>query len=131
MSDDFDDLTDDVADVESPNPDAGSKREYRRRINKAELALRESREFWAVVLSTETGRREMWKALSLGHAFEVKFACSPNGFDNPQATWFHAGEQSTAHALWLYLLKMNRAGCLAMMDENEPALATLPDPKRS
>ncbi len=131
MSDLDDDLTDDVADVESPNPDAGSKREYRKRLNKAELDLRESREFWRVALSTETGRREMWKALGIGHAFETKFACSPTGMDNPQATWFHAGEQSLAHSLWLYLLKMNRAGCLAMMDENEPALSVLPDPKRN
>lgn len=103
--------------------DAGSKSAYRKNVDKARLAQIEARAFWRGVLKNKVGRAEIWKVLSVGHAFEAKFGCSPSGFDNPYATWFHAGEQSAAHAIWIYLLKIDKDGCIAMMEENDPSFS--------
>ncbi len=79
---------------------------------------REGDEFWRGVFASEVGRREMWAVLQAGHWGQTKFACGPNGFPQPEATWFALGEQTYAqrlHDSWdiidhegVYLMKVEK-----------------------
>lgn len=94
MSDD-DDAPDDISDEELEKLtefDAGDPAAVKRRERKATIKQRESERFWEYIFSLEVGRREMFKLLRDAKAFETEFACGPNGFPQPEATWFKAGQ---------------------------------------
>ena len=62
--------------------------------------------FWRKTLSDPVGRREMWKLLETCHFREEPFMCGPNGFPQPEATWFKAGEKALGlrlYQMWLAL----------------------------
>jgi hypothetical protein len=82
--------------------------------------VREAREFWAKALVDKVGRREIWSLLDSMHPFETRFATGPNGFPQPEGTWFHAGQQSIGLTIYFSLLKLNREGVLLMQMENDP-----------
>lgn len=68
---------------------------------------REAEEFWRAVFSTPVGRREIWRLLDEAGAFETRFACTPAGFPDPKATWFHYGQRELGQRLyqgWLFRL---------------------------
>ena len=83
--------------------------------------------FWRSALAHPVGRREIWRLLSELHTFEEKFACGPNGFPQPEATWFHAGEQAFGLRLYHSLILYDRAAVFLMHDEHDPRFAK---PKR-
>ena len=60
----------------------------------------------------------MWGVLEALKAFEVNFACGPNGFPQAEATWFNAGVSNSGQRLFLSWLKIARPGVLAMLDEH-------------
>jgi len=103
----------------SPLDNAASPKAQRKRRLGKKLLERETADFWSGVLSTEIGRREIWRLLNDGHAFDERFACGPNGFPQPEATWFQAGESSFARRLYLTLARIDRAATLRMHDEND------------
>lgn len=100
------------------------KNQRRKQLSEAD----QSKNFWRVVMGTEVGRREIWKLIAYDmHAFEDRFACGPNGFPQPDATMFQAGEKACGQRLYFMLMRMDREGIGRMHDENDPAYAT---PKR-
>jgi hypothetical protein len=75
------------------------------------------------LLSTAIGRRLIWELLQTCHTFEQRFANGPNGFPQPDATWFHAGEQSVGLRLYQSLMRIDRAAVFVMHDENDANFA--------
>jgi len=107
-------------------PDEGGEQvivtetERRRRRSRIEEEERELREFWGAVFASPVGRRAMWALLEMGHRKDTRFACGPNGFPHPEATWFHAGEQALAQRQFSLFRKYAREGVMVMEDEHDP-----------
>lgn len=106
-------MTDDPADAGDP---AAIERTRRRQRE----ADKEAAKFWRGVLADPVGRREVWTLLQLAHVFETRFACGPTGFPQPEATWFHAGEQDFGLRLYRSLLRMDMEGVRIMHHEFDP-----------
>lgn len=83
----------------------------------------EAREFWKAVFGNQVGRREMWRLLQQMHPFEERFACGPNGFPQPDATWFNAGQQSIGLRIYHAWAVLDRDGVFQMHDENDSRFA--------
>jgi hypothetical protein len=124
MADDEpDDESDDEAGPDEQPPvveTAADPKRIRKRKLTAQFLKRQADEFWRDVLSTEVGRREIWRLLADAHAFEERFACGPNGFPQPEATWFHAGEQAFGLRFYLTLQQRARELVMQMHDEFDP-----------
>lgn len=78
------------------------------------------RDFWKRVLSEEVGREVMWEVLQGMHAFDTRFATGPNGFPQPEATWFAAGEQAAGWRLYDALRKADFEAVHVMHLEHDP-----------
>jgi hypothetical protein len=105
--------------TEQKTVDASSVVTQRGRKSRAKLEAKDAERFWHDVFSTPVGRREMWKLLQSASTFEERFACGPNGFPQPEATWFNAGEQSLGLRMYLTWTRIDRANVLLMHDEND------------
>jgi hypothetical protein len=102
---------------ESEIPDAASPSGLRKAERKSRQKKDQSAEFWKEILSTAIGRQEIWTLLSEAHAFETRFACGPSGFPQPDATWFHAGQQDFGLRLYQKLLAISPTDVLQMHRE--------------
>lgn len=76
-------------------------------------------DFWRRVLSEDIGRAVMWDVLSGLHTFETRFATAPNGFPNPEATWFQAGQQAAGWRLYDALRRADFAAVHLMHREHD------------
>ncbi len=126
MSDDELDLELDPADLppsEQETVSADNPETERKRRTRIKREFDEAVTFWQSALSTEIGRREIWKLLSEAHTFEDRFACGPNGFPQVEATWFQAGEKAFGQRLWLTLQRYDLDAVLAMHREHDGRLA--------
>jgi hypothetical protein len=117
MNDDEERAEDDGSE---PLPNAADERAIKKRISKARRSQIEAERFWKSVFADEIGRREMWGILQAAHAFEERFACGPNGFPQPEATWFQAGIQSVGQRLFQSWMLLDREGVFLMLDEHDP-----------
>jgi hypothetical protein len=104
--------------------DARSVRRQRKRVdNETEQASK----FWRELFSTPVGRREMWGLLRAaqpdGNPFMPPFACGPNGFPQPEATWFRAGQYALGQSFYQQWIWHARDGVLLMLDEHDPRFA--------
>jgi hypothetical protein len=115
---------------DTPSDSAVGRTAYMRKSNKKELRDLESRRFWSEVFAHPVGRREMWDILKQASAFEERFACGPNGFPQPEATWFHAGEQALGQRLFMSWLHMDPQGVILMQQEHDSRFAKPKAPKR-
>jgi hypothetical protein len=100
--------------------DAGEPTQVKRRERKAALQEREARQFWERIFATELGRREMFKLLRDCKAFETEFACGPNGFPQPEATWFKAGQSDWGRRMRETWLVQHTDAFALMLRENDP-----------
>ena len=101
--------------------DVGHERRRRKRIdNEYEQASK----FWRDVFSTTVGRREMWGLLKAtqpdGNPFDPSFPCGPNGFPQPEATWFRAGQYALGQTIWQSWLRLAPDAAVLMLQENDP-----------
>lgn len=92
----------------------------KRRRQKIRFHERQVADFYKRVFADPVGRAVMWEILQAGHFRETKFACGPNGFPQPEHTWFLAGEQSYADRLFNTWRRHDRDGVLLMEDEHDP-----------
>lgn len=123
-----DDEDDEAAPTEQLTVDASDKEAVREQNKKLGRADREAAEFWQQVFAHPIGRREMWNLLTEMGTFETRFGIGPNGFPNPESTWFNAGQQDFGLRLYFSWLRLDRAGVLLMQDEFDP---NFPKPKRA
>lgn len=52
-------------------------------------------------------------------AFDVQFACGPNGFPQPEATWFKAGESDWGRRIATTWMVRHPEQYLLMLREND------------
>jgi hypothetical protein len=79
--------------------------------------------YWRRQLADPVGRREIWGIITSAHTFETQFACGPNGFPQPEHTWFAAGEQQWGQRFYLKMQRIDREGVWRMQDEHDPTFA--------
>lgn len=118
--DDADQQPDEVEVEELPKFDAGDPDSVGKRNKKLEIQRKESERFWRYVFSLKVGRREMWRLLRDCKAFETEFACGPNGFPQPEATWFKAGEANWGKRVRDSWLVDHTEAFALMLRENDP-----------
>lgn len=98
--------------------------------NKTRTEAREASDFWRAVLSDKTGRREVFKLLTLLRSFETSpFAATPAGFPDTNATFYNAGQIDQGRAVYQMLAIVARDELFALQDEHNVygALAVRPD----
>lgn len=100
--------------------DASSPEGVRKAGKEAKRKKERGRDFWKAVLSDTVGRAEIWRLLTEAHTFEERFACGPGGFPQPEATWFHAGEQSFGMRFYQTLLLTDVDAVKLMHTEHDP-----------
>lgn len=98
-------------------PRADSRRALSKQQKRIRTEKLETEAFWKMVFADRIGRREMWGILQATGAFEERFACGPNGFPQPEASYFKAGEQSVGMRLYQKWLVFDRDGVCKMHDE--------------
>jgi hypothetical protein len=120
---DEDDAPDDISDEDLAKLsefDAGDPAAVKRKARKAEIQEREAKRFWEYIFSLEIGRREMFKLLRDAKAFETEFACGPNGFPQPEATWFKAGQSDWGKRMRDSWMVNHLESFALMLRENDP-----------
>jgi hypothetical protein len=100
--------------------DAASPIVHRRRLTKAALHHREVERFWQSVFADPVGRAEMWGILQNAGTFDDRFGVGPNGFPQPEASWFHMGARSLGLRLFLSWTVLAREGVAVMQNEHDP-----------
>jgi hypothetical protein len=113
----------DTADEPQPDTghvDAADPVVHRKRLTKAALRHRDVQRFWQQVFSDPIGRSEMWGILEQAGTFADRFGVGPNGFPQPEASWFHMGQKSLGLRLFQSWQALTREGVLLMQDENDP-----------
>jgi hypothetical protein len=94
----------------------------RRARDKQKREQQETDSFWRAVFADKIGRRVMWGLIRNDcHGFSPPFACGPNGFPQPEATWFQAGQYSLGQRLYQRWMKAVPEGLKLMHAENDPA----------
>jgi len=118
--DEFGAEDEDPVPVETVNlTDPKSVRRARDRNRREE---QEEASFWRAVFNDKIGRRVMWNLLAQDcGGFSPPFACGPNGFPQPDATWFAAGKYAVGQILYQRWMRLSREGLAAMMDEHNPS----------
>lgn len=109
-------------------PNAADESQVREARHQSRKRKDQKGDFWKACLATPIGRQEIWELLTVRcHTFENRFACGPNGFPQPEATWFQAGEKNVGSEFYQDLLFMDRNGVMAMHEQCDPRYAK---PKR-
>jgi len=121
---------DDGAPAEQPTVDASNKTTHRSAQIKRIVEAEQVRRFWSNALRDPVGQRVLWQLLADLHTFEERFACGPNGFPQPEATWFAAGEQAVGLRLHRTFARHDREALFAMHDKFDPAFAQPKPPRR-
>lgn len=102
-------------------------REAKRRAAREAI---EGDEFWIGALSSVVGRREFWQLLRDDcHGFAPPFACGPNGFPQPEATWYQAGAYAIGQRLYQRWLRLSPDNIRLMHEENDPVFSAHRDLK--
>lgn len=115
IEDDGDDF--DAVGTDQPTIDAGNPRAVKKRRQDVEDEQREIDLFWASLMKLPLGRKIMWGLLRDCGTFDASFQCGPNGFPQPDATWFKAGQKAVGEGLYLKLSVVAREDTLRMHDE--------------
>ena len=113
---------DDEPEVEpvDETPDATDPESQKRAIRRRKKQDDERAEFWKRTLADPVGRLVLWELFRECGVFEHRFAASPAGFPNPEATWFHLGQKDIGERLYRTLLRHDRLAVCAMHDEHDP-----------
>ena len=114
------------------NLDAGDPDAHRRRRTKVALRGREKERFWQAVFASEVGRAEMWAVLTLAGTFDNRFGVGPNGFPQPEVSWFNMGQKALGLRLYREWLALAQEGVVLMQAEHDKEFARpkMPQTKR-
>lgn len=99
-------------------PNAGDERSQRRVRDRVRRQEQEAAEFYRALFRNRIARREMWRLLEMGHAFEERFAAD----QDRDKSMILAGEQRLAFRIYLMWQRIDMEGVLLMQRENHHAL---------
>src|ERR1035437_10385715 len=114
------DQSDDPAQSDTSPVDAADPAVHRRRLTKAALHHGDVQRFWQKIFDDPVGRAEMWGILQQAGTFDDRFGVGPNGFPQPEASWFHMGARSLGIRLFQSWVVLARDGVFLMQDEHDP-----------
>ena len=115
------DEDDGLPDSAVPARDLEELRRYERKKDRRRREEREGDSFWIAVFESKAGRREMWRLCSAGlHAFETRFAVTPTGMPDNNATWHAKGEQDVGLRLYHEWIRRFPEKVALMHHENDP-----------
>ncbi len=117
-----DDPPEDESGVEDEQPNAADPIQFKRAVDRQRKVKETAADWWRKGLSSETGRAEIWSLIS-EFFLAQPFAVGPNGFPQPEATWFQTGQREKAFILYHKLLAIDRDGVMRMLDEHHPTFA--------
>jgi hypothetical protein len=109
---------------EVPAPDernSASRRGQKAKKARLDEERAEAWRVWHAMLASPIGRREIWRLLNDAGTFKTAFACGPNGFPQPESTWFQAGIKDFGERFYRTLARDHRALVLQMHSEQDPA----------
>jgi hypothetical protein len=114
-----DDPNDDgTAPTEQPTSDATKATTAHKQRVKALSEWEKARDFWSRSLRDRVGGPIIFDLLrSLGVFEDSKFACGPNGFPQPEATWHAMGQRDFGIRLYHTLVKHDREAIFALHDQ--------------
>lgn len=75
-------------------PSAVDQRDMAKQEQKARHRSKQIEKFWTTVLTMPGAQDALWDFLAWAGTFEDRFACGPNGFPQPDASWHNAGKRS-------------------------------------
>lgn len=101
----------------------------RRSRDRAKREEQERHSLWRSILANKVGRREVWRLLMEARTFNTDFACGPNGFPQPEATWHNLGRQQWGLRLYQDLLVIDHAGVALVHQENDPRFIQVKPPR--
>lgn len=121
-------MSDEPLDTDAPQPatalddtdSAADPEQHQRKRVRKKTAEQEASEFWAQVMASAVGRREVWKLLQDAGTFAVTFACGPTGAPQPEATWYHNGQRDYGLGLHKMLLRRDPQSLALMHQEHDP-----------
>lgn len=105
---------------ESQMPNAANPEAIRETTKRQKRSKDKAADFWKRTLADPIGRQEMWGILEAAGTFKSVFACGPNGFPQPEATWCQAGTRDFGLRLYRSWLKIDHAGVFKMHEEHDP-----------
>lgn len=119
----------DEAEPVSGMVNAADPASVKRARTKAKLRQEQTSDVVRRAFSTEPGRRERWEILAAHGTFEPRFGVGPNGFPQPEVTFYNLGARDVGFNLWLSWMRIDPVGVAQMMQENHSALAEQKPPK--
>lgn len=96
---------------------AATPQAYRKQADKSKRVKDKAAEFWKRCMADPVGRAQIWDLLVLAGTFEERFGVGPNGFPQPEATWFNAGQKAFGQKFYQMLARVDRAALFLMHDE--------------
>lgn len=108
--------------------DAGDPAQVKRRETVQQIKERESARFWERIFADPVGRLEMWRLINAANPFDSTFQCGPNGFPQPDATFYTLGAQSVTMRMYQTWLSKFPLLVMEMHKENDPRF--MPPPKK-
>lgn len=110
-------MTDDASEDQTSVAEPAAVR--KRRVTQ-KMREREDARFLDTLLADEAGRRFLWRILTTAGTFNEPFAVGPNGFPQPEATWFSWGKKELGLNLYHTWLRTSPEAVSAMHRENDP-----------
>lgn len=123
MSDEFEPYEEPAPD-DAPaedRPNAADPRSQERARRRAKEREDKRATFWRGVLADPIGRMVLWELFRDAGLFETRFAATPNGFPDPQATWFYGGRKDMAERLYRTLMRHDQQAIALIHAEHDPA----------
>ena len=111
---------DEIQASDTETVDAASAKGIRKQKRAIRVKDEQKRAIYRQLFSTPAGRRVMWEILNDTNPFEALFVTGPNGFPQPEATWFRAGQREYGLRLYQSWQLLDRDGVNLMLDENDP-----------
>jgi len=84
------------AEAVDETPDAADPKQQARTRQRKKHVEDQRAKFWRDTLASPIARLVLWEVFRDAGLFETKFACTPAGFPQSEATWFYLGQK-----MWL------------------------------
>ncbi len=111
-------------DIEDRTANAADAGAINMQKERAKRVQNRTADFWQANLATKEGRYEWWQIFLRGGLFQAPFRSS-NGFPDPNATFFAAGQYAFCQGLYQQAMAADIDGVRQMLVENDGTFAAL------
>lgn len=129
MSDDLEDGNVEDQRIDADIDNEVERQRTARKQSKIDREQDEDDRHWKQQLASKIGRRAIYRMFAQAKLWETPFAVGPNGFPQPDATWFQAGQRELVRGIHNKLQILDHASVYLMMCENHPDFKHAPLPQ--